>query len=50
MEAYCVSCTAIRKNIKNILQTKIRVFEKINKIDYCFYETVLLVTRKNQLL
>ena len=43
METYRVSC-------KNILQTKIQVSEKINKIDQCFHQIVLFVESKNQLL
>ena len=33
--------------VKKILQTKIKVFKKLNKIDHCFYQIVLFVTRKN---
>ena len=43
METYCVSC-------KKILQIEIQVLEKLNKIDQCFYQIVLFVVRKNQLL
>ena len=43
METYCVSCK------KNILQTKIQVSEKLNKIDECSYHIVLFVARENQL-
>ena len=41
MKTYCVSC-------KKILQTKIQMSEKLNKIDRCFYQVVLFVVRKNQ--
>ena len=43
METYCVSC-------KKILGMKIQVLEKLNKLDSCFYQTVLSVARKNQIL
>ena len=43
METYCISCD-------NILLTQIQVSGKLNKIDSGFYQIVLLVARKNQLL
>ena len=33
--------------VKNIPRTKLQVLEKLNKIDQCSYQTVLLVPRKN---
>ena len=33
--------------VKNILQTKIQMLEKLNKIESCFYQIVLFVARKN---
>ena len=35
--------------VKNILLTKIQVLEKLSKIDYCFYQIVSFLARKNQL-
>ena len=32
--------------IKKTLQTKIQVPEKLNKIDYCFYQIVWFVVKK----
>ena len=36
--------------VGKILQKKIRVFEKLNKTDQCFYQVVLFVARRNRLL
>ena len=36
--------------VKNILQVKSQVFEKLSKIALWFYQIVLFVARKNQLL
>ena len=36
--------------VKNIRLTKIQVSEKINNIDQCFYQIVLILTGKNKLL
>ena len=36
--------------VKTILLTKIQVSEKLTKTDQCFYQIVLCVARKNQLL
>ena len=35
--------------VKNILLTEIQVLEKLNKIDYFFYQIVPFLARKNQL-
>ena len=42
METYCVSC-------RKYTGTKIQMLEKLNKIDYCSYQIVLFVVRKNRL-
>ena len=36
--------------VKNMRLTKIQVSEKLNNIDQCFYQIVLILTGKNQLL
>ena len=36
--------------VKDILLTKIQVSEKLTEIDQCFYEIVLFLASKNQLL
>ena len=43
METYCVSC-------KKYTANKIQLSEKLNKVDWCFYQIVLFVARENQLL
>ena len=32
--------------VRKLLQTKIQVLEKLNKIDWCFYQIALVVARK----
>ena len=34
--------------VRKIVQTKIQVSRKLNKIDQCFYQVVLYVVSKNQ--
>ena len=41
---------AIVSVVENILLTKIQVSDKLNKIDWFSYQTVLFVARKNWLL
>ena len=36
--------------VRKILQTRTQVLEKLNKIDECFYQLVLVVARKNLVL
>ena len=40
METYCLS-------VRKILRTEIQVSEKLNKIDYYFYQIVLVVARSS---
>ena len=34
--------------VRKVFETKINVWEKLNKIDKCFYQTVLLVAKKKK--
>ena len=50
MADYKLQWKHIASVLKSILQTKIQILEKPNKIDYCSYEIVLFVARTNGLL